>query len=58
MTDSEKLLVKFADKKIKLRHHDVYIVQGVRFSLHRGNKPNPQEIYKVKKQLRKLGLIK
>ncbi len=59
MTEAERLLRRLgaqedfhANKK-----HRILMLDGFRFALHRGGKANPSEIYKVKKQLRKMGRI-
>lgn len=57
MTEAEHLLRKFGAIEVKARRHAVFMLAGIRFALHRG-KPNYQEIFRVKKQLRRLGLLK
>ena len=54
MTEAQHLLRKAGATPIKSRKHDVWMLKGVRFTLHGGSKPNSQEIYRVKRELRRL----
>lgn len=54
MTEQEKLLKKAGATLVKVAKHKVYLLDGVKFTIHHGNKPNPQEIFTVKKLLRRL----
>jgi hypothetical protein len=55
MSDSEKLLKKLGATKIEASKHVIYMIDNVRFTLHRGDKPNHREFTKVKMTLRNLG---
>jgi len=57
MTEAEKLLKSAGAVPGRHGDHIIYYLNGVRFSLHRGNRPNPQEIYRVKKLLRRMGKL-
>ncbi len=57
MSDSERLLRRFADRSFHTSRHKVYVVKGQRFTVHVGSKQNCQELPKIKTRLRRLGLI-
>lgn len=57
MSDSEKLLRRFANHSFHTSRHKVYIVAGQRFTVHVGSKQNPQELPKIKAKLRRMGLL-
>lgn len=57
MGDAERLLRRAGAERIPARRHIVYLLQGERFTLHRGTRTDDMELQKVKKRLRKLGLL-
>lgn len=57
MTESERLLRAAGAVKVKARRHLVYVLGGERITLHRGNRPNVQEIQSVRRALRRAGKV-
>lgn len=57
MTEAERLLRKLGAAAVRSRRHKVFLLDGVRFTLHGGTRPNPAEIFKVKKQLVRMGRL-
>lgn len=57
MTEAEKLIRQAGGVRIRSKRHRVYLLDGYRFTLHLGGKPNVSEIFHVKKVLRKMGKI-
>lgn len=57
MTDAERLLRRLGATPLRSRRHKVFVLDGVRFTLHGGTRPNPAEIFKVRKQLVRMGRL-
>lgn len=60
MPPHERLLISLGAKRVPKRRHRVYMLHGVRFSLHQGSKRSyfeQREVMSKLKQLARQGLI-
>lgn len=55
MRNSERLLMQYGAVKIPATKHKVYLLNGVRFTLHNGSRYSPREDAIIRSKLRKLG---
>lgn len=54
MSNAEKALRRFGAVPVPARRHKVYMLAGVRFTLHSGTRPNPREEKAIMCRLRQL----
>ncbi len=57
MSEAEKLLRRLGGVRIPAKRHKVYLLAGVRFTLHSGSKADPVELKATRQQLRRMGLL-